>query len=35
MIVSNVEELILKNVKVTGCEGEPIVADNVDNLIQE
>lgn len=35
MIVSNVEELILKNVRVTGCEGEPIVADSVDNLIQE
>lgn len=35
LVVNNVKQLILKNVKVTGCEGEPIVAGNVDELIQE
>lgn len=35
MIVNNVEELVLKNVHVNGCEGEPIVADNVDKIITE
>lgn len=35
IVVNNIEELILKNVKVEGCEGEPIVADNVDKVIEE
>ena len=30
LVVSNVEELILKNVNINGCEGEAIVAENVD-----
>lgn len=35
IVVNNIKELILKNVKVEGCEGEPIVADNVDKVIEE
>lgn len=34
MVVSNIKELILKNVHVVGCEGEAIVADNVDEIIK-
>ena len=32
LIVSNVEKLILKNVNIEGCDGEAIVADNVDTI---
>ena len=32
LIVSNVEKLILKNVNIEGCDGEAIVADNVDKI---
>lgn len=35
MIVNNVEELVLKNVHVNGCEGEPVVAENVDKIIAD
>lgn len=35
IVVNNIEELILRNVKVEGCEGEPVVADNVDRVIEE
>jgi polygalacturonase len=35
MIVNNVKELVMKNVEVIGCEGEPVVADNVDTFIKE
>ena len=35
LVVSNVKELILKNVNVNGCEGEAVVADNVDNIVRE
>jgi polygalacturonase len=35
LIVNNIHELILKNVKITGCEGEPIIAENVEHLIQD
>lgn len=35
LVVNNVETLILKNVNIEGCEGEPIVAGNVDKLIRE
>ena len=35
MIVSNINTLILDNVKVTGCDGEEIVAENVDNIIKK
>lgn len=35
LIVSNVKELVLKNVNINGCEGEPIVQDNVDNIIRD
>lgn len=35
IVVSNVEKLILKNVNITGHEGEDIVAENVDNTIRE
>lgn len=28
----NVEELVLKNVNIEGCEGEPIMAENVDKI---
>ena len=35
MIVSNIETLRLKNVKVVGCDGEEIQADNVDNIVKE
>lgn len=34
MVVSNIKELVLKNVNVVGCEGEAIVADNVDEIIK-
>lgn len=34
MVVSNIKELVLKNVHVVGCEGEAIVADNVDKIIK-
>lgn len=33
MIVNNVKELVLKNVNISGCDGEPVVADNVDKII--
>ena len=32
LIVSNVEKLILKNVNIEGCDGEAIVAENVDKI---
>lgn len=35
MIVSNIKNLYLKNVKVKGCVGEEIQADNVDNIVKE
>jgi len=34
MVVSNIKELVLKNVHVVGCDGEEIVADNVDKIIK-
>ena len=34
MIVNNVKELVLKNVNISGCDGEPIVAENVDKIIK-
>ncbi len=30
LIINNAKELILKNVNITGCEGEPVVTGNVD-----
>lgn len=30
LVVSNIEKLVLKNVNINGCDGEAIVADNVD-----
>ena len=35
MVVSNIKTLVLKNVNVTGCDGEEIVADNVDEIIKQ
>ena len=35
MVVSNIKNLILKNVHVTGCDGEKIIADNVDAIVKE
>ena len=35
MVVSNIKNLILKNVHVTGCDGEEIIADNVDAIVKE
>lgn len=35
LIVNNVKELILDHVNIEGCEGEPIIADNVDNMIRK
>ena len=35
MVVSNIKNLVLKNVNVTGCDGEEIVADNVDEIIKQ
>jgi polygalacturonase len=35
LIVSNVKNLYLKKVKVNGCVGEEIQADNVDNIVKE
>lgn len=35
LIVSNIKELILKNVQITGCEGEAIVQNNVDEIVRE
>ncbi|MDO5403073.1 MAG: glycoside hydrolase family 28 protein [Eubacteriales bacterium] len=35
LIVSNVKELVLKNVNINGCEGDKIVQDNVDSIIAE
>jgi len=35
LVVSNIKKLILKNVNINGCEGEAIVADNVDEIIRE
>lgn len=35
IIVSNIKELILDNVKVEGCEGEPVVAENADSIIKK
>ena len=34
IIVSNIKELVLKNVNVEGCEGEPVVAENADSIIK-
>ena len=28
------DRLILKNVNITGCEGEPVVTGNVDKIIK-
>lgn len=33
--VSNIKELILKNVKVEGCVGEAVTAENTDTIIKE
>ena len=35
MIVSNIKKLVLNNVCVTGCDGEEIVSDNVDDIIKQ
>jgi polygalacturonase len=35
LIVSNVKNLYLRKVKVNGCVGEEIQADNVDNIVKE
>ena len=35
MVVSNIKTLVLKNVNVTGCDGEESVADNVDEIIKQ
>lgn len=35
LVVSNIKELVLKNVNVMGCEGDEIVADNVDEVVKE
>ena len=35
MVVSNIKNLILKNVHVTGCDGEEIIADNVEAIVKE
>lgn len=32
IIVNNIKELVLKNVNITGCYGDPVVAGNVDHL---
>ncbi len=32
LVVSNIENLILRNVEINGCEGEAVVADNVDKI---
>lgn len=32
IIVNNIKELVLKNVNITGCDGDPVVAGNVDHL---
>ena len=34
IVVNNIEELILKNVTVDGCEGEKIIAGNVDKITE-
>ena len=34
LIINNAKELILKNVNITGCEGEPVVTGNVDKIIK-
>lgn len=34
LIVNNIKELVLKNVQINGCEGEPIIAENVDSVIR-
>ena len=34
MVVSNINKLVLKNVHVVGCEGEDIIADNVNEIIK-
>lgn len=34
IIVSNIKELVLKNVNVEGCEGEPVVAENADSIVK-
>ncbi len=35
IVVSNINELVLKNVNINGCEGEPVVAENADKIIKE
>ena len=35
LVVSNINELVLKNVNINGCDGDAIVQDNVDQIIQE
>ena len=35
IVVSNIKNLVLKNVKVTGCVGEDIRAENVDNIVRK
>ena len=35
LVVSNIKNLVLKNVKVTGCVGEDIQAENVDNIVRK
>ncbi|MCM1165259.1 MAG: glycoside hydrolase family 28 protein [Lachnospiraceae bacterium] len=35
MYFDNVKKLIVRNVRVDGCDGEPLMANNVDELIKE
>lgn len=35
LVVSNIEKLVLNNVNISGCEGEAIVAENVDEIIRK
>lgn len=34
IVVNNIKELVLKNVKISGCDGEEVVAGNVDNIVE-
>lgn len=34
IVVNNIKELVLKNVKVSGCDGDQVVAGNVDNIVE-
>ncbi len=35
VFISNVHKLVLKNVTVTGCDGEPFILEHIDELIME